>query len=64
MRAADARAIAGGVAGPTLMENAGVAVARAIEARYGRERRVAVLCGPLASFVALNVFKIFPNSFI
>lgn len=46
MRAADARAIAGGVAGPTLMENAGVAVARAIEARYGRERRVAVLCGP------------------
>lgn len=46
MRAADARTIHGGVPGPTLMENAGVAVARAIEARLGRERRVAILCGP------------------
>lgn len=45
MRAADARAIASGIPGVTLMENAGVAVARAIEARWGRERRVAILCG-------------------
>lgn len=46
MRAADARAIHGGIPGPTLMENAGLAVAKAIEARHGRERRVAILCGP------------------
>lgn len=45
MRAADGRAIAGGIPGTTLMENAGTAVARAIESRFGKERRVAVICG-------------------
>lgn len=45
MRAADAWAILHGVSGPTLMENAGLAVARAIESRFGKERRVAILCG-------------------
>ena len=45
MRAADAWAIVHGVSGPTLMENAGLAVARAIESRFGKERRVAIVCG-------------------
>jgi hydroxyethylthiazole kinase-like uncharacterized protein yjeF len=45
MRAADAWAIANGVPGITLMENAGLAVARAIESRFGKERRVAIVCG-------------------
>jgi len=46
MRAADAWAIVHGTPGPTLMENAGLAVARAIESRFGKERRVAIVCGP------------------
>ncbi|MBK5255040.1 MAG: NAD(P)H-hydrate dehydratase [Vicinamibacteria bacterium] len=45
MRAADAWTIVHGVPGPTLMENAGLAVARAIESRFGKERRVAIVCG-------------------
>lgn len=45
MRAADAWTIASGVPGSTLMENAGLAVARAIESRFGKERRVAIVCG-------------------
>lgn len=45
MRAADAWTIVHGTPGPTLMENAGLAVARAIESRFGRERRVAIVCG-------------------
>jgi len=45
MRAADAWAILHGVPGLTLMENAGLAVARAIESRFGKERRVAIVCG-------------------
>jgi NAD(P)H-hydrate epimerase len=45
MRSADAWAIAHGVPGITLMENAGLAAARAIESRFGRERRVAIVCG-------------------
>ncbi|MBB6251676.1 NAD(P)H-hydrate dehydratase [Nitrospirillum iridis] len=45
MRAADAAAIAGGVPGITLMENAGRAVAGVVMARYGLGP-VAVLCGP------------------
>lgn len=45
MRAADAWAIVHGTPGAALMENAGLAVARAIESRFGRERRVAVVCG-------------------
>jgi NAD(P)H-hydrate epimerase len=46
MRAADAWTIVHGTPGPTLMDNAGLAVARAIESRFGRERRVAIVCGP------------------
>jgi hydroxyethylthiazole kinase-like uncharacterized protein yjeF len=45
MRAADAWSIVHGLPGPTLMENAGLAVARAIESRFGKERRVAIFCG-------------------
>ncbi|WP_044564065.1 bifunctional ADP-dependent NAD(P)H-hydrate dehydratase/NAD(P)H-hydrate epimerase [Azospirillum sp. B4] len=45
MRAADAAAIAGGVPGIVLMENAGRAVAGEVMARWG-VRPVAVLCGP------------------
>jgi ADP-dependent NAD(P)H-hydrate dehydratase / NAD(P)H-hydrate epimerase len=45
MTAADAAAIAAGVSGIELMENAGAAVARAISARFA-PRRVLVLCGP------------------
>ncbi len=45
MRAADAWTIVHGTPGPTLMENAGLAVARAIESRFGKERRVAIVCG-------------------
>jgi NAD(P)H-hydrate epimerase len=46
MRAADAWTMVHGVSGPILMENAGLAVARAIESRLGKERRVAIVCGP------------------
>jgi len=45
MYRADAAAIAGGVAGETLMENAGRAIADRIRHRWAR-RPVAVLCGP------------------
>jgi NAD(P)H-hydrate epimerase len=34
-----------GLPGPVLMENAGAAVARLVDERYPRERRVVVLCG-------------------
>jgi NAD(P)H-hydrate epimerase len=42
---ADALAIAGGISGAELMENAGRAVAAAVMERYG-PRHVVVLCGP------------------
>jgi len=45
MRAADRRTIAAGLPGAVLMENAGAAVAREIEARHPRARRLVVLCG-------------------
>ena len=45
MAAVDRAAIAMGLPGPWLMENAGRAVARAVMARYGA-RRTLVLCGP------------------
>jgi len=45
MYRADAAAIAGGVSGLSLMEAAGMAIARAIRGRW-RPRLVAVLCGP------------------
>jgi ADP-dependent NAD(P)H-hydrate dehydratase / NAD(P)H-hydrate epimerase len=45
MGEADRLAIAGGVSGETLMENAGAAVAAAISARWS-PRPMAVLCGP------------------
>ena len=45
MTAADAGAAAAGVPGPTLMENAGRAVADAIMARFA-PTPVTVLCGP------------------
>ena len=45
MGEADRRAIAAGISGATLMENAGAAVARVILARW-TQRPVAVLCGP------------------
>lgn len=45
MRAADAHAIASGIAGTTLMERAGAAVASAILARWA-PRPAAILCGP------------------
>ena len=45
MYRADARAMAGGVAGEHLMEAAGWAVARAVRQRFAKGR-VAVLCGP------------------
>jgi ADP-dependent NAD(P)H-hydrate dehydratase / NAD(P)H-hydrate epimerase len=46
MREADRLTIAGGVAGLTLMENAGRAVAQAISARQTPDSRVVVLAGP------------------
>jgi NAD(P)H-hydrate epimerase len=45
MSAADAAAVAAGVPGITLMENAGAAVARAIRARFA-PRPTLVMCGP------------------
>lgn len=45
MTAADAAAVAAGVAGISLMENAGAAVARAIAARFA-PRPTLVVCGP------------------
>src|SRR5262245_6898279 len=45
MAAVDRAAIATGLQGPWLMENAGRAVARAMMGRYGA-RRTLVLCGP------------------
>lgn len=45
MTIADRTAIAGGVPGTTLMENAGRAVAAAVQARFARGTAV-VLCGP------------------
>jgi NAD(P)H-hydrate epimerase len=46
MREADRRTIDEvGLPGPVLMENAGAAVARAIEERYPRARRPLVICG-------------------
>jgi len=46
MRRADRRTIEEiGLPGPVLMENAGAAVVRAVDERFGGARRVAVLCG-------------------
>ncbi len=45
MSRADQAAVAAGIAGATLMENAGAAIARQIVSRW-RQRPVAVLCGP------------------
>jgi NAD(P)H-hydrate epimerase len=45
MTIADRTAISGGVPGTTLMENAGLAVAEAVQARFAQGRAV-VLCGP------------------
>ncbi|MFP3435457.1 NAD(P)H-hydrate epimerase, partial [Paraburkholderia sp. SIMBA_061] len=45
MTVADRTAIAGGVPGPTLMENAGRAVAEAVQARFPQGTAV-VLSGP------------------
>ncbi len=46
MRRADRRTIDEvGLPGPVLMENAGAAVARLVEERFPRSRRVVVLCG-------------------
>jgi len=46
MRRADRRTIDEvGLPGPVLMENAGAAVARLVDERFPRARRVAVLCG-------------------
>lgn len=45
MAAADKAAIASGIAGTALMEAAGVAVARSIQARFRRQNTL-VLCGP------------------
>lgn len=46
MRRADRRTIDEiGLPGPVLMENAGAAVARLVDERFGAARRVAVLCG-------------------
>lgn len=46
MRAADARTIAAGTSGRTLMERAGRAVADVVARRLALGRRVLVLCGP------------------
>src|SRR5262245_66016392 len=46
MAHADKLAVAGGVAGATLMENAGRAVAEKIARRFPDAGDVAVLCGP------------------
>jgi hydroxyethylthiazole kinase-like uncharacterized protein yjeF len=46
MERADALAVAGGVAGATLMENAGRAVADEVARRFADAGDVAVLCGP------------------
>ncbi|MCJ7527741.1 MAG: bifunctional ADP-dependent NAD(P)H-hydrate dehydratase/NAD(P)H-hydrate epimerase, partial [Methyloceanibacter sp.] len=46
MGQADRLAIAGGVAGATLMENAGRAVAEEVARRFPDQETVVVLCGP------------------
>ena len=46
MARADTLAIAGGVAGATLMENAGRAVADEVAKRFPDQESVVVLCGP------------------
>ena len=46
MGEADRRAIAGGISGLALMENAGRAVADAAQSMLKQKRRVSVLCGP------------------
>src|SRR6185437_11364683 len=46
MARADTLAIAGGVAGATLMENAGRAVADEVTKRFPDQESVVVLCGP------------------
>lgn len=45
MREVDARAVAAGISGETLMEHAGAAVADAVLRRYPATRKVVVLCG-------------------
>src|SRR5271155_3139653 len=46
MRQADRQTIASGVSGPTLMENAGAAVAKAVIRRHPPGSKVAVVAGP------------------
>ena len=46
MARADTLAVAGGVAGATLMENAGSAVAEEVARRFPDAGDIAVLCGP------------------
>ena len=60
MTRADAAAIAGGMPGLALMENAGGAIAREIRRRWPRQP-IAVLCGPGNNggdgFVAARLLK-------
>lgn len=46
MAALDAQAIKGGVSGLELMERAGSGIAREVQRRFGREKRVLAVCGP------------------